>query len=351
MKILVIQNKMIGDVLTSTVICTNLKQNFPSAQVDFMIYKHTLPVVEHNPFIDNVIIFEEKYRKSKISLLKFLLAIRKKKYDVVIDVYGKIESNLVVLFSGAQKKIGLFRKQSSFLFTDTIQENFVPTSLAGAAINNRLNLLSPLHLKLTLVEKPLIYLTKDEINNGKKTLLEHGVDLSKKIFMISILGSEPRKTYPKEYMAQLLDFIVKETQATLLFNYMPSQQNEVEKIIGLCNETTVLHSKLALQPTSIRNFLSITYHCDALIGNEGGAINMSKAINIPCFTIFSPWIIKEAWNSFENGTTNVSVHLQDFMPELYEQKHAFEFKNNAIEMYQLFIPNYIYPKLKTFISQ
>ena len=341
---------MIGDVLASSIICTNLKTMFPKAKVDFLVYKNTTPVIENNPNIDEIIVFEEIYRKSKIQLINFLLQIRKKKYDVVIDVYGKLESNLVVLFSGADKKIALYRKHSKFLYTDTIIENYAATSEAGAAIDNRLNLLSPLNPKINLDKKPKIFLTEKEITIGKNILSQNNIDFSKKIFMVSIVGSEIRKTYPKEYMAKVLDFIVSKTNATLLFNYIPKQYELVKEIVDLCSTETQQQCKIDILPGSIRNFLSITYHCNAIIGNEGGAVNMAKAINVPTFTIFSPWIIKEAWNSFENGTTNVSVHLKDFKPELYKEKYAFEFKNQALEMYQEFTPNFLEYSLLKFIQ-
>ena len=78
---------------------------------------------------------------------------------------------------------------------------------------------------------------------------------------------------------------------------------------------------------------------------------MAKAIDIPCFTIFSPWVIKEAWNSFENGDTNVSVHLQDFKPEVYGDKYAIEFKQQAIEMYDYFTPDLFLAQLQKFIQR
>ena len=33
--------------------------------------------------------------------------------------------------------------------------------------------------------------------------------------------------------------------------------------------------------------------CVVIIGNDGGAINMAKALNKPSFIIFSPWIEKK----------------------------------------------------------
>ena len=63
---------------------------------------------------------------------------------------------------------------------------------------------------------------------------------------------------------------------------------------------------------------------------------MAKALSIPTFTIFSTWIIKEAWNSFENETNTISVHLKDFKPECYGAKTAKEMKKQALDLYEKF---------------
>ena len=60
MKILVIQQKMIGDVLISSIICNNLRKAYPKAQIDYLVYEATTPVLEGNSSIDNIILFQEK---------------------------------------------------------------------------------------------------------------------------------------------------------------------------------------------------------------------------------------------------------------------------------------------------
>ena len=64
MKALVIQKKKIGDVLTSTIIFEALKEKFPSIELDYLIYPNCEPVVRNNPFINNVILLDEKTKKS-----------------------------------------------------------------------------------------------------------------------------------------------------------------------------------------------------------------------------------------------------------------------------------------------
>src|SRR6476646_9481107 len=75
-KILVIQQKMIGDVLASSIICNNLKTIYPDSEIHYLIYPFTEPVVAHNPNIDRIIRFADAYRKSKRELLRFLRQIR-----------------------------------------------------------------------------------------------------------------------------------------------------------------------------------------------------------------------------------------------------------------------------------
>lgn len=350
MKILVIQQKMIGDVLASSVICNNLKLIYPDSQVDYLVYPFTVPVLENNPNIDNIILFEDEYRKSKLALYKFLIAIRKQKYDLVIDAYGKLESNLVVAFSGAKIRIGFYKPYTNYLYSETVKEIIKPTTEAGTAIENRLNLLLPLATNAKLKNKPQIFLTENEIENGKAILVKNKINFTKKLYMISVLGSGKNKTYPFPYMAKVLDRIVEKNEAVLLFNYMPSQEKEAKAVFELCNPRTQENIKINIVSGSIREFLSITYHCDALIGNEGGAVNMAKAINKPTFTIFSTWIIKEAWNSFENEKSSISVHLKDFKPELYGAKSAKERKNEALHLYDSFIPELLFPKLELFLE-
>lgn len=349
-KILVIQQKMIGDVLASTIICNNLKKMYPDAQVDYSIYPFTSPVTENNPNIDNLILYNPKYRSSRTKLINFLLGIRKEKYDIVIDAYGKVESNLITTFSGAKKRIGFFKFYTRHLYTNTVKELTTPVSNAGLAIDNRLQLLKVLNDSYLPDNRPRIFMTETEIQNGKDFVAQHRLNQYGKLYMISLLGSSGNKTYPYEYMVLLLEVVAQQEDCCMIFNYMPSQIAEAETIYRMCSVQVQAKIRMDINPGSIRDFLSLLYNCTALIGNEGGSVNMAKAINIPTFTIFSTWINKEAWNSFEDGKHNVSVHLKDFKPKLYGQKSPKEMKEQAMELYRHFTPDLITPILKTYLK-
>ena len=143
---------------------------------------------------------------------------------------------------------------------------------------------------------------------------------------------------------------MEETGAQLLFNYIPKQVDEAGRLYDLCKPATQKQIFFEIFGTSLRDFMAITSYCDALIGNEGGAVNMAKALEVPTFAIFSPQIKKQNWSIYENGTTNVSVHLSDFLPEEFEGLTVSEITKKAPEFYKLLSPNLIFAKLKAFLK-
>jgi ADP-heptose:LPS heptosyltransferase len=350
MKILVIQQKMIGDVLISSILCQNLRKAYPKTQIDYMVYESTKAVVEGQASFNNLILFTEKQRKSKWQLLLFLLKIRKEKYDVVIDAYSKLESWLIVLFSGADKKISYRKNNFNFIYTDTVERKQNSESNLGLIIEHRLALLEPLHLDIELETFPKIYVSEDEIEFANNLFEKNKIDASKKTIMLSIIGSSNDKTYPLDYMVTLIDSIADTADVNLLLNYIPKQIEDASYIYNKCKQSTQKKIFFDVLGNNIREFIAVMNHCDMIIGNDGGAINMAKALNKPSYIIFSPWIDKKGWATFEDGYNHISLHLKEFRPELFENKTDKFVKTNALEFYKKFNPELIIPSLKVFLT-
>ena len=351
MKILVIQQKRIGYVLTSTIICNNLKAKFPDAVIDYMCYPNSVDVLKENPSIDNIIPLSNKVRKSTPSLFKFIFKIRSNKYDVVIDVYSKLETNLITLFSGAKYKVSYRKWYTKAFYNYTYERLDAVESEHGLAIENRLMLLKPLISEKITNVKPKIFLKDSEINNAKNLLKSHQVDPEKPLIMFGILGSETYKTYPLEGMAKIIDFTVAKTKGTIIFNYVPFQKDLALEVYNYCNEETKKHIILDLYSTELREFLALLSQCEMLIGNEGGAVNMAKALDVPTFSIFTPSVRKETWQLFENEAKNASIHLKDLKPEIYQQFTEQQIKDRTFEYYAEYPLDLMLEKLATYFKE
>lgn len=344
---------MIGDVLTSSILFEAIKHQYPDAELHYLINTHTFPVVDNNPFIDKIQFFTPEHEKSIIKVFKFARQLRKENYDVVIDVYSKLSSNIISLFSKAKIKISIDKGRNKLLYSNLFKHKAKADTNAGLAIENRLQLLQPLGIGTSKIVRPKICLTREEESAAKAFLESNYIDTNKPLYMIGVLGSGANKTYPYEYMAKVIDTIVNtHPESQILFNYIPKQEADAKAILDLCESQTQKHIYFEVFGKSLRDFLAITSHCDALIGNEGGAINMAKALNIPTFTIFSPWIKKEAWNMFDDGKKHVSVHLKDYDGQPYLNiNHPKELKSEASDLYLKFKPTFFEDSLVEFLKR
>lgn len=352
MKILIIQKKMIGDVLTSTILFEYLKKKHTSCKIHYLVDKNTIPILDNNPFIDRVLVYP------KISGLgafySFVKKIRKEKYTHIIDVYSTFGTGIISYLSGSNYRIGYYKKYSSFLYKETYARYKKSNKQIGLAIENRIGLLSSFKVEYSPSIFPKIYLTNKEKKEAINLLTEHDININtQSIYMISVLGSGSSKTYPANYMAQVLDNVVTcldDANTVLLFNYIPSQINEVKKIYKACAPKTQERIKLDVYGSSLRMFFALTSFCKGVIGNEGGAINMAKALDVPTFAIFSPWIKKESWSLYEDDVKNVSVHLKDYLPNKFKKLKKGEAKKNVSQLYNAFDPSFFKQKLIQFIN-
>lgn len=341
---------MIGDVLVSSIICNNLRKAYHDAQIDYLVYESTIPVLEGNPNIDNVLLFQDKHRNSKKEFLNLALEIRAKKYDLVIDAYSKLESWLIVLLSGTKRKISYRKPGRTFLYTNNVPFAEFPKTNLGLAIERRLSLLEPLELNIEIDPYPKLYVTEKENQETMALFKFHQLKKDRKTVMISLLGSEKLKTYPLEYMAKVIDCIADNQEVNILFNYFPKQIKDAKIVFDSCKPSTREKIYFDLFGNDLRSFITIMNNCDLIIGNDGGAINMAKALGKPSFIIFSPWIEKKIWATLEDGIHHISVHLNDFKPKLLASKTEKELKKNALSLYEEFEPELFKDKIELFLE-
>ena len=347
-KILVIQNKRIGDVLISSVIANTMKNAFPECHITYFVYDYTVGVLEHNPNIDRIIPVNEAWLKKIPNLFKTMWVTRNENYDIIFDPYAKSPSRMLCYFSGAAVRIGFKRPGKKLklpFYTHPVEFLQKKTKDCGKAIENRLLLISSVFEVPKLFDTPKIFLNENERSYAG---IQH---LKKPVIMLGVLGSTPQKSMPFSYVARLVDHIAKNYNASLLFNYAPHQKNDAEAIYALCENKEAIH--LEIYEDSIRGFIQLMNKCDMLIANEGGSVHIAKALNKPTFTVYSPYIEKEDWNSFEESDMHESIHLLDLKPELYEgfsREQRKEIEANPTAMYEQLTPELIFTSLEPYLK-
>ena len=204
-KILVIKLRAIGDVLLSTVVLKNLRHNFPHVKIDFLTEPPSKEIIEGNPYVDELIIFE----REKNSLKKFY-ELRKRKYDLVIDLFCNPRSALLTFITGAKYRVGYAFRGRSYAYNVKLK----PRKEVHHNVEFNLDALRALGLEI--IDKE-IYMPIDENaeNFAKKFWNENKLN-EKVVVALNPSGTWETKRWRLEKFARLGDEIAKNFKAKIL---------------------------------------------------------------------------------------------------------------------------------------
>ncbi|MCY0970366.1 glycosyltransferase family 9 protein [Chryseobacterium wangxinyae] len=331
MKILIIQKKFMGDVLVTSSILPLLKKKYPKSEISFLLEEKHAQILLGNPYIDHFIYFSSGPNKTLSDLKDY-------KFDLVIDLYSKIETAIISFFSGAKTRIGFFKKYTQFFYNHPVKRSIkVKSKNTTLGIEHRLQMLEPLGIPFQEVF-PKVYIQEEELAKAIQILNKNGLSPNDNLVMISTFGSSDEKTYPVEYMVELLEYIAADKPSVkILCNFLPSQKELFESLYSkLSSETKNLVVK-SFDTKNLREFAAVISLCKCLIGNEGGATNVSKSLDIPTFTIFSPHIRKSDWAWTSRPEVDKFLHVTDFIKDS--------------KSYKDFKPSFLKADLQEFLDQ
>jgi len=313
-KILVIQLKQIGDVLLSSPICNTLKKNYPDSQIDYIVYDYTAGVVENNPNIDNIIKISSKERENKLEFIKLLMKLPK--YDICINIQGKIEGLLITLFSRAKMKISWNKKGWRILHTHPVDtDKQMKITGAGNTIDGRLALLSPLG-NLDYDRDLKIWIKDEERKNIKKIMESAGINLEKPIISFGVTSRREFRIWPKDRFAKLIDFLYEKYGIQAILFYAPNDKkynseeehcNSVKELVQ--NKEAVFTN---IKTKSARELIALLAESDMYIGNDNGPRHFAQAVDTPSFAIFTTLNNKKSFCPHDNPR-HKAVDVQDVL--------------------------------------
>src|SRR5215472_8622966 len=141
-RILVIRLSSMGDVIHTLPAAASLKHSFPHSLLSWIVRERWAPLLQDNPFVDHIVPVEGGFG----GIARVLPALRRERFDLVVDFQGLIQSALVAAAVRSQKKVGLHRSQAreslaSLFYSTTVlareahrvERNLELAAAAGAA--------------------------------------------------------------------------------------------------------------------------------------------------------------------------------------------------------------------------
>lgn len=117
-RILIFNVNWIGDVLFSTAVIRNLRYRFPGSFIACAIPPRCLPVLEANPYLDEIIVFDEKgMHKGIVGKISFIAGLRSRRFDTVYLLHRSFSRALIAFLSSIPERIGYYTRKRGWLLT------------------------------------------------------------------------------------------------------------------------------------------------------------------------------------------------------------------------------------------
>lgn len=274
-KIIIIRTDRIGDVILSTPVIANVRRAFPHAHIAFMCQPETMHLLESNPAIDEIIVYnKKKSHKSILQSLGFALWLRHKRFDAAFVLHPTNRMHLITFLAGIPHRLG-WNKKMGFLLTSTLPH----TKEQGAKheVEYSLDIIRlagiPIHSKNLSISLRLQ--TRKKLEN---ILTAHALSPETPYILIHPFASCQSRIWPWEHFQQLVRLLQKSISEKIIFIGQPhSSHDGILKPQGTIN----LCGKLSLD-----ELLWLTKFSRLVISNDSGPMHIAAALHVPVIAIF-----------------------------------------------------------------
>lgn len=274
-RILVIQLRHLGDVLLTTPALRALRRSYPGAQIHFLVDRGSRAVLLGNPHIDAII--ERPSRATLREGIRLLLAVRRARYDLVIDFQHKLRSALVAFASGAPRSVSWGHTARRYFYRPPVERPDVQGYMAAIKIDL---LREAGVIDATSLESARPFLAIGNHTHEWAAAAWDTLQLPDGKVVVAINPGARRADRRWPGFPALARRIAASTGASVLVLWGPGERELAEQIVAACEGGAVL-----APATSIEQLGALLARCALLIGNDTSARHIAVAVGTPTLTI------------------------------------------------------------------
>ena len=103
-RVLIVLLGAIGDVVRALPLIGRIRAAWPTAHIAWAIEPKSAPIIRDHPWIDELILYNRQH--APWSFLPFLAAVRRGRFDLVIDLQRHLKSGVIARITGANERLG-----------------------------------------------------------------------------------------------------------------------------------------------------------------------------------------------------------------------------------------------------
>lgn len=274
--ILVIRMSGIGDVLWTTPLLANLRMAYPTAHIGYVVRTSSALVLENNPHVDEILLFEQEDVRWQLG---FLARLRKKHFDLSIDLICSPATAIQSLVCGAHTRIGFDFRGRKHLYNHR---------LSAAAANHghevEFNLFPLQYMGIPVRTRSLVW----NVSAAERELADAawgavGFAADEAVAGIIPTGGYASKKWPVAYWRELvLDPALRHLRF-LVFWGSDAERLEAQEIAA----ADPARIRIA-PPATLRQAAALMERCAGIAGNDSGPLHIATALGKPVVALYGP---------------------------------------------------------------
>ena len=328
MNILFVRLSYIGDILHATPAARWIKEQYPDAKLHWIVTPSMVELLEGNPYVDEIIPWErDEYeahsKKLHIPTMwrmwwELKAKLEPYKFDVAVDVQGRLITGLVLLASGAPIRLGLGgTKELNWLFTnyktkpstDHVIKRYVEVAqLLKEAVTKQANLETPLkpvdngldtetlhtvsakqmyHMDFYVPSKLHTWAEEQWKTIDNHSSLNRG-EVEKPLRVGLVLGTSwATKEWPQEKWYSLIKSL--QYRANFVCLGGPKEATQYKPLMDSLAAEGIDHIMLnMLGKTTLQEVGALIESCDVVVTADTGSLHIALALDKPVVALFGP---------------------------------------------------------------
>ncbi len=279
-KILIVNVNWVGDALFSTPFIRSLRQAYPRSYIACLLHPRCREVLEGNPRIDEIIIYDEEgVHRSLIGKIRLILTLRKKRFDAAFLLHRSFTKALIAVLSGAKRRIGYATKNRRFLLTDVVEEPLEPIHKVGYFLNIART------AGIAGDDKAYeFFVGEADREYAGRFLNENGIQAEDGFAAINPGGNWAPKRWPKENFAGLADRLISDYGLKVVITGAGKDIRLAEDIKKLMKSSPVI----ACGKTTLKQLAALFERSRLVVANDTGPMHIACAMGANVIALFGP---------------------------------------------------------------
>jgi ADP-heptose:LPS heptosyltransferase len=272
-RILLIRPSALGDVCRSVPLAASLKAVWPESQLEWLVNAPYRDAVASHPAVDGIVAFDRaRFVRSPAGAAAFLLGLRQRRYDLVIDAQGLARSGVFSWITRAPVRIAHRDAREGAWLAATRRVGSPPDR---HTVDRMLDLLAPLGV-------PPVYDLRLTVPDAARRAIHRDPSLTPGGVVIAPTSLWPGKRWPIERFAELARRLVARGVEPIVSIGGPRERDQCGPLLAVEGVTD------RVGRTSVAEMMAVIERSALVVANDSAALHIAVGLGRPIVALFGP---------------------------------------------------------------